>query len=146
MHHNTSSISRERFVTEEREREMSKRLCNEHFWPSSWVNSSSYRGRVCGQEIAAAHVKENKRSILDGPFVEGLARGFYVEREGGRGRRGNREILASSVNWGCSIAKSRIRRLIRAKIVPFQTVSKEETRDWIVVVVLRYIFVRENRV
>lgn len=24
------------------------------------------------------HVKENKRSILDGPFVEGLARGFYV--------------------------------------------------------------------
>lgn len=27
------------------------------------------------------HVKENKRSILDGPFVEGLARGFYVHIE-----------------------------------------------------------------
>lgn len=82
------------------------------------------------------HVKENKRSILDGPFVEGLARGFYVhtEREGGREGKDEptetREILASSVNWGCSIAKSRIRRLIRAKIVPFQTVSNEETWDW----------------
>lgn len=50
------------------------------------------------------HVKENKRSILDGPFVEGLARGFYVhtEREGERGGEDEptetREILASSVN------------------------------------------------
>lgn len=41
------------------------------------------------------HVKENKRSILNGPFVEGLARGFYVhtnERvKGERGRRANRD-------------------------------------------------------
>lgn len=91
-----------RFVVEERrETTMSGKAMQRAFLVElvsklellSW---SSVQPRDSGR-----HVKENKRSILDGPFVEGLARGFYVhtEREGerGRGRRANRDQRNSCI-------------------------------------------------
>lgn len=59
------------------------------------------------------HVKENKRSILDGPFVEGLARGFYVqpgtptETKGGRqGQDRNPYVVLSESCFGELHARS----------------------------------------
>ena len=56
---------------------MAKRLCTcdretgERVSKLELLSWTSVQPRDSGR-----HVKENKRSILDGPFVEGLARGF----------------------------------------------------------------------
>ena len=75
---------------------MAKRLCTcdretgERVSKLELLSWTSVQPRDSGR-----HVKENKRSILDGPFVEGLARGFSTCTPNGEawkgGRRANRD-------------------------------------------------------
>lgn len=64
------------------------------------VNSGPYRETGVQARDSKRHVKENKGSILDGPFVGGLARGFPRDGEkgqtlplsGGIGRQGAQAV------------------------------------------------------
>lgn len=64
-------------------------------WGAS-VNSDPYRETDVQARDSKRHVKENKGSILDGPFVGGLARGGeegqILPLSGGIGRQGTQAV------------------------------------------------------
>lgn len=67
-------------------------------WGAS-VNSGPYREADVQARDSKRHVKENKGSILDGPFVGGLARGFPH----GGGEKGQILLLSRGIErQGCN--------------------------------------------
>lgn len=78
------------------------------------VNSGFYREADVQARDSKRHVKENKGSILDGPFVGGLARGFP---HGAAGEGQTLPLSRGIERQGCNhTAEIFIRRSIRNTI------------------------------